>query len=54
MKVAHLIAAGIMVAGLGVTTAASAQDYHRDDRRHGWHRHCHTEWHHHHRVQVCR
>ena len=41
MKITHLIAAGLMVAGLGVTsTAASAQDYrgdrgydHRDDRR---------------------
>lgn len=39
MKIKHLIAAGLMVAGLGVTTAASAQDYrgdryeHRGDRR---------------------
>ena len=40
MKITHLIAAGLMVAGLGVgTTAASAQEYrgdrgydHRDDR----------------------
>ena len=35
MKFTHLIAAGLMVAGLGVTaTAASAQDY-RGDRGHG-------------------
>ena len=67
MKVTHLIAAGLMIAGLGVTsTAASAQGYddHRDHRgwhdrdrgRHGWnnHRRCHTEWHHHRRVTVCR
>lgn len=39
MKITHLIAAGLMVAGLGVSTAASAQDYrgdryeHRGDRR---------------------
>lgn len=55
MKVTHLIAAGLVMAGLGVSTAASAQDY-RHDHRHGWnnHRHCHTEYRHHHRVQVCR
>ncbi len=35
MKFTHLIAAGLMIAGLGVTsTAASAQDY-RGDRGHG-------------------
>ena len=41
MKITHLIAAGLMIAGLGVTsTAASAQEYrgdrgydHRGDRR---------------------
>jgi hypothetical protein len=34
MKLTHLIAAGLMVAGLGIsTTAASAQDYRHDDRR---------------------
>ena len=48
MKITHLIAAGLMIAGLGVTsTAASAQGRH-DDRRyeqrdhrgdHGWRGH---------------
>lgn len=39
MKITHFIAAGLMIAGLGVSTAASAQDYRgdrydrRDDRR---------------------
>lgn len=30
MKIAHLIAAATMFAGLGVSTAASAQDYRHD------------------------
>ena len=39
MKIIHLIAAGLMVAGIGVSTEASAQGYrgdrydHRGDRR---------------------
>lgn len=33
MKLTHLIAAGLMVAGLGVSTAASAQDYRGDGPR---------------------
>lgn len=31
MKLTHLIAAGLLLSGLGVSSAASAQD-HRDDR----------------------
>jgi nucleoside-specific outer membrane channel protein Tsx len=57
MKITHLLAAGLMVAGLGVSaTAASAQDYRHDDHRghRGWHQHCHMEYRHHHQVRVCR
>ena len=66
MKITHLIAAATMIAGLGVSTAASAQDWrherrevrgwHDNGRHHGWgHRsRCHTEYRHHHRVTVCR
>jgi len=59
-----LVAAGLSVAALGMTTNADA----RPNRHHGWHnrhhgwhghrgnrgRHCRTVWRHHHAVRVCR
>jgi len=33
MKITHLIAAGLMIAGLGVSTTAASAQGHRDDRR---------------------
>lgn len=33
MKFSHLIAAGLMIAGLGVSTTAASAQGHRDDRR---------------------
>ena len=52
MKIARtMLAVGWAIACVGITTAASAQPY----RDHGYHhRSCHMEWHHHHRVRVCR
>jgi len=59
-------AAGLIIASLGVSTAADAQyrgdrpgwDHGRGDHR-GWrdgrrHPRCWTEWRHHHRVRICR
>ncbi|GHH20777.1 hypothetical protein GCM10008023_29070 [Sphingomonas glacialis] len=33
MKITHLIAAGLMIAGIGVSTTAASAQGHRDDRR---------------------
>lgn len=55
MKITHLLAAATMIAGLGMSTAASAQDYrhdnryeHRGDRReYRGNDHGHYGWNHH-------
>lgn len=46
MKFAHILAAASLIAGIGVSTAASAQDYRGDrhDRRYDDRRGDHRDW----------
>ena len=49
---ALLIAASVVVGALGATAASADRGYHRHGAR-DHHRHCRTEWRHHHRVTRC-
>ncbi len=54
MGLKNIAALAIAVAAVGTMGVSPALARPHHDRHHGARKVCHTEWHHHHRVNVCR